>query len=120
MRPIWRHSVNDVSRFQRLREPGPARVRLTFEGRVIDAAPGDTVAAALLAAGVSTTRETPVSGAARAPFCMMGACFECMVEIDGEENVQACMILIRDGMTVRKQRGARQFEATEDIDDSAI
>ena len=102
--------MSDVSRFRRLREPGSARLRLSFEGRPIDAAPGDSVAAALLAAGVGATRETPVSGAPRAPFCMMGACFECLVEIDGEENVQACMTVVRDGMTVRRQRGARRFE----------
>ena len=112
--------MSDVSRFRRLHEPGPDRVRLNFEGTEVVAAPGDSVAAALLAAGVTSTRETPVSGAPRAPFCMMGTCFECLVEIDGEENVQACMTLIRDGMTVRRQRGARQFEATEEIDDNTI
>jgi len=83
---------------------------LSFEGRAIEAVPGDTVAAALLVAGVGVTRETPVSGAPRAPFCMMGACFECLVEIDGEENVQACMTPVRDGMAVRRQRGARRLE----------
>ncbi len=112
--------MSDVSRFRRLREPGPARLRLSFEGRAIDAAPGDSVAAALLAAGVGATRETPVSGAPRAPFCMMGACFECLVEIDGEENVQACMTPVRDGMTVRRQRGARRLEAGEGGDDGAV
>ena len=116
--------MSDVSRFRRLREPGPARVRLNFEGRAIDAAPGDTVAAALLVAGVGATRETPVSGAPRAPFCMMGACFECLVEIDGEENVQACMTPVRDGMTVRRQRGARRFETVletgEGSDDESV
>ncbi len=101
--------MSDVSRFRRLRELGPAPLRLSFEGRAIEAAPGDSVAAALLATGVSATRETPVSGAPRAPFCMMGACFECLVEIDGEENVQACMTTVRDAMTVRRQRGARRF-----------
>ncbi len=114
--------MSDVSRFRRLPEPDPARerLRLSFEGRAIDATPGDSVAAALLAAGVGATRETPVSGAPRAPFCMMGACFECLVEIDGEENVQACMTPVRDGMAVRRQRGARRLEAGEGVDDGAV
>ena len=112
--------MSDVSRFRRLREPDPAPVRLSFEGRAIDAAPGDSVAAALLAAGVGATRATPISGAPRAPFCMMGACFECLVEIDGEENLQACMTPVRDGMTVRRQRGARRFETMVEPDDKSV
>jgi predicted molibdopterin-dependent oxidoreductase YjgC len=55
---------------------------------------------------------------------MMGACFECLVEIDGEENVQACMTTVREAMTVRRQRGARRFgpeaEAGEGSDDSNV
>jgi len=42
-----------------------------------------SVAAALLASGVRRFRATPVSNAPRGPYCMMGACFECLVEIDG-------------------------------------
>ena len=112
--------MSDVLRFQRLRDPGPARLRLTFEGRTIEAAPGETVAAALLVADVGATRETPVSDAPRAPFCMMGACFECLVEIDGEENVQACITTVREAMTVCRQRGARRFGSGEGSDDTNI
>ena len=41
---------------------------------------------------------------------MMGVCFDCLVEIDGEPNRQACLVQVREGMTVRRQRGARAFE----------
>ena len=41
---------------------------------------GDTVAAALLAAGIDHCRTTPVSGAPRAPYCLMGVCFDCLVD----------------------------------------
>lgn len=37
---------------------------------------------------------------------MMGVCFECLVEIDGIPNRQACMIPVREGMVVRRQKGA--------------
>jgi predicted molibdopterin-dependent oxidoreductase YjgC len=50
-----------------------------------------------------------VSGEPRAPYCMMGVCFECLVEVDGVPNVQACMTSVREGMTVRRQHGARQI-----------
>lgn len=71
------------------------------------ARPGDSVAAALLAAGVTTLRETPVSGTPRAPYCMMGVCFDCLVEIDGVGNRQACLTMVSEGMQVRRQHGAR-------------
>lgn len=78
-------------------------VRITFAGREIIAARGDSVAAALLAAGVDCFRETPLSGAPRAPFCMIGNCFECLLQIDGKPDRQACLITVYDGMTVEVQ-----------------
>jgi len=65
------------------------------------------LAAALLRAGLHRFRETPVTGSPRAPWCLMGACFECLVEVDGQPNVQACMTLVHDGMVVALQHGAR-------------
>jgi predicted molibdopterin-dependent oxidoreductase YjgC len=93
--------------FQRLNPPA-ATLRLDFEGAEIVAAPGDSVAAALLAAGVTATRTTPVSGTARAPYCLMGVCFDCLVEIDGVPNRQACLTEARAGMVIRRQHGARE------------
>jgi len=83
---------------------GPT-VSLDFEGRRIEAAEGDSVAAALLAAGETAFRKTPVSGSERGPYCMMGVCFECLLEIDGVANEQSCMVKVRDGMQIRRQRG---------------
>lgn len=80
-------------------------INFTFEGRTICADAGETLAAALLAENVGAFRETPVSGAPRAAFCMMGSCFECLVTIDGEPNRQACMTEVRDGMVVARQKG---------------
>jgi predicted molibdopterin-dependent oxidoreductase YjgC len=93
--------------FQRLDEDG-LTLRLEFEGRPVRARAGDSVAAALLAAGITMFRETPVSGAPRGPYCMMGVCFDCLVEIDGAGSRQACMTPVRDGMVIRRQRGARE------------
>src|SRR5690606_39049832 len=61
------------------------------------ALPADTsLAAGLLAAGVTRFRNATVSGAARAPYCMMGVCFECLVEIDGVPSQQACLVRPRE------------------------
>ena len=81
---------------------------LYFAGRAIPAQEGDSVAAALLAAGIVTTRVTAISGAPRGPYCMMGACFECLAVVDGKSGVQTCMTQVRDGMRIELRDGARQ------------
>jgi predicted molibdopterin-dependent oxidoreductase YjgC len=88
-------------------DPG---VTFSFDGRPLQAPAGCSVAAALLANGVSTFRTTPVSGAPRAPYCMMGACFDCLVEIDGEPNRQSCLVAVAPGMQVKTQAGLRAIE----------
>ncbi len=80
-------------------------VNFEFEGETVTAAEGETVAAALLAHGAGYTRRSVVSGTPRAPYCMIGACFECLVEIDGRPNRQACLTPVRPGMRVRRQEG---------------
>ena len=92
-------------------DPTPATLRLTFEDAPIEAVAGETVAAALLASGVWTFRDTPVTGSPRAPYCMMGVCFDCLVEIDGAANRQACLTIVADGMRLRRQVGVRELEA---------
>ena len=95
--------------FRRLPEVSAAVVRLTVDGREVEAREGDTVAAALLAAGVTTCRTTPVSGAPRSPFCMMGVCFDCLVVVDGVGNRQGCLVPVRDGRAISIQRGKREL-----------
>lgn len=85
--------------FRRLHEGG-APVTLVVDGKRVPAAPGDTVASALLVAGITILRKTAVSGSPRSVYCGMGVCFECLVEIDGEGNRQACLTAVRDGMVV--------------------
>jgi len=96
--------------FQRLPEPAGREVSITVDGRPATAREGDTVAAALLATGSVTCRTTPVTGAPRAPFCMMGVCFDCLVTVDGTANVQGCMTRVRDGMRIEIQVGKRRID----------
>ena len=94
--------------FRKLVEPERASVRLVVDGRAITAAPGDSVAAALLAAGVVACRTTPVSGTPRAPYCMMGVCFDCLFTIDGVGSRHACLTRVRVGMVVETHQGKRE------------
>ncbi len=86
-----------------------ATVTITFDGRTLHVLADVSVAAALLASGVDRLRSTPVSGAPRAPYCMMGVCFECLVEIDGVANRQSCLVPVAEGMAIRPQRGMREL-----------
>jgi hypothetical protein len=74
-----------------------------FDGRQIPFAPGQTVGAALWAAGVPSWRTTRFGGRPRGLFCGIGVCFDCLVMIDGQPDERACLILARPGMAVRSR-----------------
>jgi predicted molibdopterin-dependent oxidoreductase YjgC len=98
--------------FRRLPDPGAVDVALVVDGVACTARAGDTVAAAMLATGLLACRTTPVSGAPRGPYCLMGVCFDCLVTIDGAPNRQACLVPVADGMRVERQQGARSIAST--------
>lgn len=83
------------------------RISFTFDGEPLWAERGDTLALALLAAGVGVFRTSVVGGVPRAPYCLMGVCFECLVTVDGVQNRQSCLIEVHEGMSVESQPGAR-------------
>lgn len=87
-------------------ETGGEKVEFTFEGQRVVAQLGDSIAAALTAAGIRDLRDSVVSGAPRGIFCMMGTCFDCLVEVDGVPNRQACMTPAKNGLEVRRQGGS--------------
>ena len=73
---------------------------ITFAGREIPFEPGQTVAAALIAAGIRSWRTTRHNAAARGLFCGIGACFDCLVTVNGQPGERACLRLARDGDVV--------------------
>ncbi len=97
--------------FRRLTEARQAELTILVDGVVTAARAGDSVAAAMLAAGHVECRTTPISNSPRGPYCLMGVCFECLVTIDGIGNRQGCMTPVREGMRVETQRGKREYGA---------
>ncbi|MEX0713895.1 MAG: (2Fe-2S)-binding protein [Pirellulales bacterium] len=79
-------------------------MEFTFDGQSIQAYDGETIAAALLAAGVRALRTTAGRREPRGVFCNMGACFDCLVQVDGRSNIQACLTPVREGMRVESQQ----------------
>jgi glycine/D-amino acid oxidase-like deaminating enzyme len=86
--------------------PAGAPVRFRFDGAEIEALPGETIAAALAAADIVAVRQAR-SGAPRGPFCGMGACFDCLVTVDGRPSQRACLTKVAAGMEVQSEPVAR-------------
>ena len=77
----------------------PRTFTIEVNGEAIPARNGQTVAAALLAAGRLAFHRTP-GGAPRGVFCGMGVCFDCLVTVDGLADQRACITPVRPGMRV--------------------
>ena len=77
----------------------PTPVTITVDGRPISAFAGESLAAALFAAGIRTLRRSPRAAAPRGMFCLMGVCQECLVWLDGR-RVTACEEPVREGMAI--------------------
>ncbi|MGF7159978.1 sarcosine oxidase subunit alpha [Rhodoligotrophos appendicifer] len=87
--------------FRRLRDETAQPVGLFVDGLAVEGRAGDSVAAVLFTTKANTAyRVNPVSGAPRSPYCMMGACFECLVSVDGRRQQQGCLVTIAEGMRV--------------------
>jgi predicted molibdopterin-dependent oxidoreductase YjgC len=70
---------------------------ITFAGRPIPFEPGQTVAAALIAAGIRSWRTTRRDALPRGLFCGIGACYDCLVTINGTPAQRACLASAQDG-----------------------
>lgn len=84
-------------------EDGRRQIEFTFDGEPVTGLAGDTVAVALLAAGIRTLRQGAEGGGSRGMFCAMGVCQECVVVVDGA-NIEACRLPVSDGLDVRSGR----------------
>lgn len=83
-------------------------VTIEIDGYPVIARVGETAASALLREESAWSRTTPVSGARRAPYCMMGVCFDCLMLVEGEGLVRACQTPVSAGLKVQRQTGPRK------------
>ena len=103
------------SMFRPRREGDPATDRGHSSRAVASWCRGRVGGRGRAAAGFDSIRETPVEGSERAPYCMMGVCFDCLAEIDGVPNRQSCMVEVHPGMQI-----SRQMRARNDRSDAAM
>jgi len=71
-------------------KPPNETIALTFEGEVVRAWAGESLASAVMRAGHQILRRTRKCRAARGFFCGMGLCWECAVHVQGQGVVRAC------------------------------
>ena len=67
------------------------KIRFYLDGKEMYGYEGDTIAAALMAAGVTTHRHTRKKGTPRGIFCAIGRCTDCVMVVDGQINVRTCI-----------------------------
>jgi predicted molibdopterin-dependent oxidoreductase YjgC len=86
-------------------EPEAEAITVVVENRSVAAQADETVAGVLLRVFGTDYRTHTIGDEGRAPYCLMGVCFECLAEVDGIPNRQACLVPVRDGMRIARQRG---------------
>ena len=94
--------------FRKLHEPDPGKLTIEIDGVPAVAEPGESVAAVLLRQAEAWSRLTPVTHSKRAPYCMMGVCFDCLAEVDGVGSIQTCLRPVSNGMRVVRQNCKRR------------
>jgi sarcosine oxidase, subunit alpha len=75
----------------------------TFEGRTVPAVEGQSIGAALYAAGVRIFSRSFKYHRPRGLFCVSGDCPNCLMQVDGRPNVRTCTESVRQGQIVRGQ-----------------
>jgi hypothetical protein len=101
--------------FRKLHDPGVNSLTIYIDDAPAAAEAGESVAAVLLRQAEIWSRTTSVTESRRAPYCMMGVCFDCLAEVDGVASVQTCLTTVRDGMRVARQRGKRSLIAKRSL-----
>ena len=95
---IDRHPILDIPEKRKM-------VTIFANGYPIQAYQGETVAAALMAAGIKSFRKTKKYGKMRGIFCAIGRCTDCVMVVDGVPNVRTCVTPLQEGMKVQTQYG---------------
>ncbi|MBM3343909.1 MAG: (2Fe-2S)-binding protein [Betaproteobacteria bacterium] len=95
--------------FKLLPDTPSERVTVLVDDVTVQVPPGYTAAAAMLMNTDEATRTTATSNQPRAPYCMMGVCFECLMEINGVPNQQGCLVIVSEGMRINRQQGKREI-----------
>ena len=91
--------------FRELKEGSKKEVVFFFEGKKLSAFDGETLASALLRSGEIFFRESKTNNF-RGPYCMIGICFECLVDVDQMQSLQSCQVIVKSNMQVKRHKAS--------------
>ena len=89
------------------------QVTFSFDGKEMKGYEGESIAAALHAAGVMTHRYTAKQHKPRGVFCCIGRCTDCVMIVNGQPNVRTCITPLEEGISVETQYGVQTKEQWE-------
>jgi len=78
------------------------KISFQFENKFYTANSGESIASALISNNIYAINEKNTSK--RGVFCGMGVCHECLVEVNGQNNVRACITKLRSNAIIYKQK----------------
>lgn len=81
------------------------KITFTYNGKKLEAYEGETIAAALHAAGIRTLKKSIHKKRPRGLFCAIGNCSSCLMVVNGRPNVRTCVTKVEAGMVVDEQQG---------------
>ncbi len=96
--------ARDFRRIEKGLDRGPAFI-FFMDDTPVQAYRGESIAAALLAAGRGYGRLTMRLRERRGPYCVMGVCWESVVVVDGRPNVRSCVTPAAPDLRVETQHG---------------
>jgi D-hydroxyproline dehydrogenase subunit gamma len=89
-------------RLRRLAETDRPAVSFVLDGAPTAALEGDTLLTAILARD-GYLRASEFGDGFRAGFCLMGACQDCWVNVEGRGRMRACTTPITEGLRVSRR-----------------
>lgn len=116
---IWMYQTERVSTMRIQHHPiiddhkKGKEVTFLFDGKKMKGYEGESIAAALRAAGAMTHRYTAKQHLPRGIFCAIGRCTDCVMIVDGQPNVRTCITPLREGIVVQTQYGVETKEVWE-------
>jgi len=91
------------------------KVTFLFNGKKIDAHENETVASALIAAGINVLSRSIKYNRPRGFFCGIGKCSSCLMTVDGVPNVKTCVTPVKNGMVVESQDGKGNLPENKEL-----
>ena len=75
-------------------------LEVTINGKKVQAFEGELVSTVLMEEGLSVFHRKEKTDRPSGLYCGMGVCYECLVRVDGVDNVRACQTLVQDQMVI--------------------